>query len=170
MATLQCLTEKVVHLNQLLSSRITHRQIELRSWLSKNLITPHDSQLYYKSQHVKKLSMTLKSNKPTDRFDAVHIRDHLMFIITMGNACRTSNLINATVADVMVSSFSEEFNAYVMESSNYKTSLLYGSEQIILGKDLHTQFINYINTFRPLIINDAVMRSESSNHKMTDKR
>lgn len=83
-----------------------------------------------------------------------------MFMVTIGNAARASNLINMTLADVENASINEEYeNARSISSSNYKTSMLYGKKVLMLSEEVYQYLLSYIKYLRPLFVVDIGLPS-----------
>ena len=85
----------------------------------------------------------------------IHARNYIMFMVTLYNACRSSNLINMTLYDFNMATTHEDFpNAKVVKSKRYKTSMLYGTKMVVFNEALHRHTELYIKHLRPLIISD----------------
>ena len=75
-------------------------------------------------------------------------------MITFGNACRASNLINITIEDFENDKKDNTYDAWSISSTNFKTSLLYGEKKILLGDDLYTHAGNFKKFLRHKITTD----------------
>lgn len=98
---MDCLTSKICELNKRLAV-YTHNRRQLQQWQSEDLVTQKHCQLYGSSDHVQQLLQTIKDWKEgttvTKTF-AIHLRDYVMFMICMGNAARSSNIMNMTIEE-----------------------------------------------------------------------
>ncbi|XP_066934202.1 uncharacterized protein [Clytia hemisphaerica] len=142
--------------------KIYHKARErfMQTFKSNRILTPSDMEVYGGAPQIQEtVSILNEINKDNShqysQKEAVCARNHLMVIITVGNAARASNLINLSVEDVENAVREEEFDAFAIASINYKTSLLYGIKKLLLGNDLLQQLKNFIEYLRPKItIND----------------
>ena len=80
----------------------------------------------------------------------------LLVLVAVLNAARSSNLCNITLKEFNNAYDDKEYNSKVMKNANYKTSLIYGGKLIVLNKDIHTLLKQYIDYYRPKIIEDAI--------------
>jgi len=91
---------------------------------------------------------------------AMQCRNYLMFMLCITNALRASNLINMTVEDITKAVYDKEFDALVIKSTRYKTSILYGRKSIVCSEELYGQLQKFVTYFRPKFIK-AENESES---------
>ena len=71
------------------------------------------------------------------------------------NACRTSNLSNLTLEDMLQASKEESFpDAMIIDQRKYKTSFVYGRKALVLPIDIFRQLQRYIKHYRPLLVDD----------------
>ena len=56
-----------------------------------------------------------------------------------------------TVQHVLDAKDDEEFEAMVIKSVKYKTSMLYGAKLMVVPKDIHQLLKMYINVLRPIL-------------------
>ena len=78
-----------------------------------------------------------------------------MTAIALGNAVRSSNLINLNYRELKDVALAPEYNnARSIKSLNYKTSLLYGEKMILLPEVLYQLLVIYFEKLRPLFIQD----------------
>ncbi|XP_066924389.1 titin homolog isoform X3 [Clytia hemisphaerica] len=135
------------------------RERFMQTFKSTRILTPSDMNVYGQAPQIQDIVDVLNNINDNNSHhysqkDAVAARNHLMVMITMGNAARASNLINLCQQEVNNAELEEEFDAYAISSINYKTSLLYGVKKLLLGKDLFQQLNNYIKHLRPKITCD----------------
>jgi len=140
----------------------------MQTYKSNRIITPNDMSIYGGSQKIVDIVTMLDEincvnyNSYSQR-EAVAARNHLMVILTFGNAARSSNLINITLNDIESAIPEKDYDAFSISSTNYKTSLLYGEKKMLMAEDLYHQVANYILYLRPKIISDAhKLKSERS--------
>lgn len=136
----------------------------MQDFKSTRIITPRDMDIYGKSPTIQNLVELLNGENIPDSESnqnvAVLARNHLMVMISFGNATRASNLININLRDVKNATKENDFDAWAISSKSYKTSLLYGEKKILLGEDLYHQVQNYVQFLRPRLIVDHQKRLE----------
>ena len=142
----------------------------MQDYKSKKIITPKDMSIYGTSKLITEVvnvldTVNAKNHRNFDLNDAVNARNHLLVMITFGNAARASNLINMTVDDFNAATKESEYNAWCMTSVNYKTSLLYGEKKMLISEDMYIQFKNYLKFLRPILLEG----SESDDCEDKDK-
>ena len=82
-------------------------------------------------------------------------------MLCLGNALRTSNLVNVTLEDVIQAKVEPEFNnARSVSSEFYKTSMLYGEKIILFPPAVYKQVMFYIDHLRPVIVNDTALSGD----------
>lgn len=64
-------------------------------------------------------------NVSINRINAIHLRDHLMFMMVMINVARSRNLLNMSLYEFNAAERVDDLDYYFMRSTSYKTSLLY---------------------------------------------
>ena len=83
------------------------------------------------------------------RLKVTDLRNMLIFLIIMGNAARSSNIIEMTLQHVNEAVESDKFvsndSAMVLVSDIYKTSMIYGEKLMLLPKDIFKQLKTYIS-------------------------
>lgn len=130
---IRMIENKVKELNSSVRKFAKHRTIALRKWKNDNILTPADTLKYGNSDFVIRLVKLLnavgesQSIKIT-RYEAIHVRDHIMYMMALMNAARTSNLMNITLEDLNQAEENKEFDCFQIRNSVYKTSLLYGDK------------------------------------------
>ena len=78
-----------------------------------------------------------------------------MFMLSIGNGLRSSNLMNLTIYDFNSCFEDPDFvGANILQNKTYKTSVLYGKKFIVLEYDLFEMIKLYLELLRPLLIND----------------
>ena len=128
----------------------------MQNYKSTRIITPSDMVDYGKSSKIRDVVSILNEINETNnecytQKEAITARNHLMVMISFGNACRASNLINMTVQDVEKAHKEKAYDAWSFSSNNYKTSLLYGEKKILLGEDIYQQVVRFVKFLRPKI-------------------
>ena len=92
----------------------------------------------------------------TSETEVIAARNVLLVLVAVLNAARSSNLCNITLKEFNNAYDDKEYKSKVMKNANYKTSLIYGGKLIVLNKDIHTLLKQYIDYYRPKIIEDAI--------------
>ena len=120
----------------------------------ENLITNKDCITLGKSSVVRKIVSNLNgidevSSPNYSLEDAIECRNYLMFMLCVTNALRASNLINMTISDMTNAVYDKEFDATVIKSLKYKTSMLYGQKSIVCSEEIYGQLQKFVTFFRP---------------------
>ena len=90
----------------------------------------------------------------------------MMVMIVLCNAARASNIFNITLAHVLAAEADAEYKgAMVLRSKKYKTSMLYGTKLLLLGKDIFVYLNKYIKYCRPVILGKANKEDMSQKEK-----
>ena len=77
-------------------------------------------------------------------------------LLTYFNCLRVSNSMNITLHDINKIRKHEEIgDAYVLVNEEYKVSIIYGAKIILLDNILYQQMKQYIETYRPLVIEES---------------
>ena len=145
---------KTQEFNRRLQPYCKERQSAMQDFKLENLITNKDCKDFGNSSVARNILSNLNEIRHTtqDQYSteqAIECRNYLMFMLCVTNALRASNLINITLADVANAKHDEEFNAMVISSSKYKTSMLYGK------KILYKQITKFMFYFRPKLANES---------------
>ena len=138
------------------------RKMEIRKYKCDNLINEKDFFKFFQSYHIKKQSNKLDSllleeecSKIPTIYECCDCRNYIMVTLTVINALRSSNIINITLHDIEHASTHDTYeNAMFIESTQYKTSLLYGPKIILISMHLYDQIKTYIKHMRPLVTKD----------------
>lgn len=77
------------------------------------------------------------------KLQAAPLRDHLMYVMAIGNAARSSNLMHLTLHDFSDAVLNEEYDRFMLRNVQYKTSLLY-SDKLLTFPVLKTDIISCI--------------------------
>ena len=67
--------------------------------------------------------------------------------------------------DFNESKWDEEFNAYILRNSNYKTSILYGDKIIVLSECLYKLFDSFIKKCRRFYVDKCVENTKQDHQK-----
>ena len=151
------------------------RDMEVREKKAENILTPEETINYRKSVHVQQLGRKLKALKSNKKQSiskrmAIDTRDFLMFMISIGNGLRSSNLLNLTIFDFNRAIEDPDFKrAKILQNKIYKTSIFYGTKFIVLEYDLHEMLTIYIIHLRPLFITDE-MADDKKRYLFTSSR
>lgn len=158
---------KTQEFNRRLQPYCKERQSAMQDFKLENLITNKDCKDFGNSSVARNILSNLNEIRHTtqDQYSteqAIECRNYLMFMLCVTNALRASNLINITLADVANAKHDEEFNAMVISSSKYKTSMLYGKKMIVCSQPLYKQLTKFMIYFRPKLANenDSNIRQE----------
>ena len=154
------LGDKVKELKSRLKIHIKDRKHRLGRFKRRTLLTDEQVLRYGADSHVKDLHEILLQNECWSGHRkskiAVRCRNHLMFMLCLGNALRTSNLVNVNLEDVVQAKIEPEFNnARSVSSEFYKTSMLYGEKIIMFPPSIYKQVLFYINHLRPVLVDYA---------------
>lgn len=135
---------------------VIHRTNFLSTWKQDHLLTIDDIKRYGASEKIKQVCEILRRNVPSsvNTKTAIAARNYLIFMICLGNAARSSNIMNITLHDIQKSDMYNEYNAKAIRSNEYKTSLLYGEKLLLLPMDIFDQLENYIKNMRSLLLED----------------
>ena len=88
--------------------------------------------------------------------DAIHCRNYIMLMVTIANACRSTNLKNITLKDLDEATEDSEFvGARIVQSSRYKTSMLYGSKKIVISIAHFKNIGTFVKHMRQYLISDT---------------
>ena len=132
------------------------RKAQYDEWRLETLISPGMTCAWGKSDHIQSVRVflvTLTVDIDIRESDAVDSRDYFMLQIAFQNACRSSNMLNMTLADVENALPDEKFlGAMVLRNKKYKTSMLYGDKIIVIPKDIFDLLKKYIKYVRPLLL------------------
>jgi len=148
---------KLQELTGRLKPFLKHREQNMATFKSQNIITPEVAANYGDSDHVRSLINILNTAYAKGKVlkkHAIDIRNFLMLLVSFGNAARASNIINITLEDFDNAQEEPEYHAMSIRSVNYKTSLLYGEKMLLFGKDLFFHIETYVKFCRPLLIRD----------------
>uniref|UniRef100_A0A7M5UPK2 Uncharacterized protein n=2 Tax=Clytia hemisphaerica TaxID=252671 RepID=A0A7M5UPK2_9CNID len=156
------LKDKIKELLKRLHPYVIARQITVFKWKQENLLSMDDFIRIGSSDHAIAMEKILNDPDSSEikltRSIAIQCRDLLIFLICQGNAARSSNICEMTIADFEEAKEASEYtsnkNAMVMVSDLYKTSMIYGAKLIILPGDIFLEMRNYIKFLRPLLITD----------------
>lgn len=151
---------KMQEFNRRLHPYCKERQSAMQDFKLENLITNQDCKDFGNSVVAKKILWNLNEVNHTtqDQYSteqAIECRNYLMFMLCITNALRASNLINITLADVANAKHDEEFNAMVISSPKYKTSMLYGKKMIVCSEPLFKQLTKYMFYLRPKLAHES---------------
>ena len=148
-----CINQEI---NRQLRTLQCYRSTEVREQKQTNLITAEESIKYGKSQHIQSLKnvlFSLNNDKTIKVMQAIHIRNFIMYMLSIGNWLRSSNLIFLTNQEYMDSKLDNEIvDCYAMSSKKYKTSFLYGTKYILMDPDMHLFLGLYIEHLRPRVM------------------
>ena len=95
------------------------------------------------------------------KIKAIELRNYILVMMSLANAVRASNIMNITIYDFQKARQDKEIlKCKVIESKNYKTSLLYGTKVIACSEDLYRRMTLYIEHARPLMVDDKLFPPE----------
>ena len=149
--------------------------MEIREKKAENILTPEETINYGKSVHVQQLVRKLKALKSNNKLSiskrmAIDTRDFLMFMISIGNGLRSSNVLNLTIFDFNRAIEDPDFKgAKILQNKIYNTSIFYRTKFIVLEYDLHEMLTIYIVHLRPLLITDE-MEDDEKRYLFTSSR
>ena len=130
------------------------------------MITVADTNQYGCSEHVQMIRSWLDGLVELQKSEfhlCIAARNYLIVMLTLANATRASNIINITLTDVMQAKADEEyFNAMVMSSPYYKTSMLYGEKKLVISRDIYKQILAYEKYCRPVIMGKSAKGNTST--------
>lgn len=170
---------KVKELNKMLKPYRLKRDQTLKDWKSDTLITPAHLLEYGNSIHVQECIKLLDdiqvqriNVKDLNMKKLTDIRNYLLVNLSVTNAARASNLINITIQHVEDAKFNEEFGAFTFKSSKYKTSMIYGSKEMVVPEDLFKSIQIYVEKIHPIISGKDCnyLFSSSRNRSNSDSR
>lgn len=150
---------KTAEFNRRLQPFCKERQSALADFKLENLLTPADCIALGTSSTVKKIVFDING---ADAVTAPHYtveqctacRNYLIFMLCVTNATRASNIINMTVQNLAEAVHDNEFDALVIASPKYKTSMLYGRKAIVVCEELYGQLLQFSTHIRPRLIID----------------
>lgn len=164
---MQRIRSKTQELNRRLQPYCKERQSAMQDFKLENLLTPKDCLTLHRSQIVQKIFIMLNEidNLTVEKYnreDALGCRNYLMFMLCITNALRASNLINLTIADIKNAVHDAEFDAMVIKSAKYKTSMLYGKKCIVVSEQLLSYIMKFCTYLRPMLVGpgDAKLSDE----------
>lgn len=70
-----------------------------------------------------------------------------------------------SIHDFKEGKWDDEFNAYILRNSNYKTSILYGDKIIVLSECLHKLFDLFIKRCRHFFVEKCVEKKKHDHQR-----
>lgn len=159
---MQRIRSKTQEFNRRLHPYCKERQSAMQDFKLEKLITNTDCKIFGNSDRAKEILSNLNG---IDKFtspnytseQAISCQNYLMFTLCITNALRASNLINLSIADLQNAVHDKEYDAMVISSTKYKTSMLYGKKSIVCSEMIFSHLNKFAVHFRPKIArtNDA---------------
>ncbi|XP_066927978.1 uncharacterized protein [Clytia hemisphaerica] len=158
--------EVITTLTNGLSGLISKRQQQQKQYKLDHLLTSRHFHHYGNTSFVQGVVSDLldKETKYTQS-KSFEARNVLLVLTCFTNGVRASNLMEMSIHDFKEGKWDDEFNAYILRNSNYKTSILYGDKIIVLSECLHKLFDLFIKRCRHFFVEKCVEKKKHDHQR-----